>query len=70
MIEFASNRLHNSRAGEADVVELPVAHRVKLNDRRSLHAAGEICQPPRFHGDNQAAAPGLGPVFHSSRRAK
>ena len=57
VVEFTSYSLLDLRAGKADVLELPVAHRVKLNNRRLLDASDEIALPPLFHGSDQAAAP-------------
>ena len=42
IVEFTSYRPLDLRAGEADVLELPLAHAMKLNDRRPLDSAGEV----------------------------
>ena len=42
IVEFTSYCPLDLRAGEADVLELPLAHAMKLNDRRPLDSAGEI----------------------------
>src|SRR5215467_5603114 len=42
IVEFTSYRLLDLRAGESDVPELPLAHPMKLDDRRPLDSAGEV----------------------------
>src|SRR6516225_2032403 len=56
IVKFTSYRPLDLRAGEAEVLELPVAHPIKLNDR-PLDLAGEVGHPPCFDSGYQAAAP-------------
>ena len=68
IVKFTSYRSLDLRAGEADVLQLPLAHPMKLNDRRPLDPAGEVGQPPCFDSGYQAAAPRPNP--DSSRGVK
>ena len=42
IVEFTSYRSLDLRASEADILELPLAQPMKLNDRRPLDSAGEV----------------------------
>src|SRR5262249_43808383 len=56
-VAFPSHCPLDPRAGETDAVELPVAHRMKLNDRRPLDLSDEVGRPPCLQGGNEAIAP-------------
>jgi hypothetical protein len=66
---FSSHCPLDLRAGEANVLELPVAHCLQLDDRHPLDAPREVGHPPRFHSGDQGAA-GLGAASFSCRRPK
>src|SRR5262245_13363757 len=50
---FSSNRPLNLRAGEANVLELPVAHCLQLEDRYPLDATVKVGHPPRFQSGDR-----------------
>jgi hypothetical protein len=50
---------HDFGAGEPNILELTVAHRPKLGNRRLLDAPGYVGYPPAPQSGNQSTSPGF-----------
>jgi Resolvase, N terminal domain len=66
---FSSHCPLDLAASEANVLKLPVAHCLQLDDRQPLDAPREVGHPPCSHGGDQGAA-GPGAASFSCRRPK